>query len=89
VVCDIERDEAVIGERLRQGERPVLIEAGDLGSRLHRPTIREHGHGLDQRPLRVLEQVHAPLDRGAQGVLPFWHVHRSRAQSVQRSRQTV
>lgn len=48
VIGDIEIDQTVTGQRLGQVERPVLIQAGDLGGGLHGPAVHEHGHSLEQ-----------------------------------------
>src|SRR5262245_63518730 len=54
VVCDIQRDEAVTGQRVGQIERPVLVEAGDRGGGLYHPTVHQHGHGLEQGTFDVV-----------------------------------
>jgi len=60
----VELDQAVAGQLLGQFQRPVLIQAGHLGRGLGGPAIGEHRRDLQQRPLGVTEQPHAPLHRG-------------------------
>jgi hypothetical protein len=66
---DVDGDEAVAPERLGRVERPVLVHAGDDGRRLDGPAVGEHGRGLQQRPLGLVEQADAPLDGRTQGPL--------------------
>ena len=85
----VELDQAVAGQRLGQIQRPVLLQPGDLGGGLDGPAAGEDGHDLQQRPLGVIQQAHAPLHRGPQGPLPLGHVHGARPQRVQRCGQPV
>ena len=80
----VQVDQAVLGEGLRQLQRPVLVQAGHLRRGLDGPAVHEHRHGLQQGALGVVEQAHAPLDRGPQGLLALGQVHRARPQRVER-----
>ena len=44
-------DQAVPGQRLKQLQRPVLIQARHLGGRRYGPPVCEHRRDLQQRPL--------------------------------------
>lgn len=85
----VDIDQAVAGQRLGQIQRPILLHARDLGRGLDSPAIGEHRRDLQQRPLVVGQQAHAPLHGGPQGALPFGQVYRAGAERVQRGRQPV
>jgi hypothetical protein len=85
----VEVDQAVPGQRLRQLQRPVLLQARHCRRGRDGPAVGEDGRDLQQRPLGVFQQAHAPLDRGAQGALPFGQVHRAGPERIQGCRQTV
>jgi hypothetical protein len=75
VVGAVELDQAVADQRFGELQRPVLVQGGHLGGGLDRPAVDEHGHGLQQRPLGLLQQADAPVDGGAQGALALGQVH--------------
>jgi len=89
VVGWVEVDQAVPGQCLRQLQRPVLGQAGDLGRSLDGPAVHEDRHRLKQRPLGVFQQAMAPLDRGPQRVLAFGHARRAGPQRIQRRGQAA
>ena len=77
------------GPAPRQLQRPVLLQARHLGGGLDGPAVDEHRRDLQQRPLGVVQQAHAPLHRGPQGALPLGQVHRAGPERIQRGRQPV
>ena len=79
----VEVNQAVPGQRLRQFQCPVLIQARHPGHGLHCPAIDEHRRDLQQRPLGIFQQSHAPFDRGPKGALPLWQVHGASPECIQ------
>jgi len=84
VTGGVELDEAVPGQRLRQLQRPALLQLGHLCSGADGPAADEHRRRLQQRPLRLIEQAHAPLHRGPECALPRRQVYRAGTECVQR-----
>ena len=77
------------GQRLRQLQHPVLLQARHLGRGLDGPPACEDRRDFQQRPLSVGQQAHAPFHRGPQGALPLGQIHRAGAERVQRGREPV
>ena len=71
----VELDQAAAGQCLRQIQHPVLGQASDLAGGVDGPAVHEDRHGLQQRPLIVVQQVHAPLHGVSQCALPLRKVH--------------
>ena len=72
-------DERAVDERLELVEHVARHRLRAL----QRPAAGEHGELREQRSLALLEQVVAPLDRGAQGALPRGRVARPAGQQVE------
>ena len=78
------RASASVSSSAQSSSRP-----GDLGGGLDGPAVLEDRHDLQQRPLGVVEQADAPVDRGPQGALPIGQVDRAGPQRVQRGFQAA
>jgi hypothetical protein len=83
----VELDQAAAFQGLRQIQHSVLGQASDLSGCVEGPAVYEDRHGLQQRPLVVVQQVHAPLHGVPQRALPVRHVNWTRPQRVQGRRQ--
>ncbi len=75
--------EAVPGERIQQVEHLVLGALGNVRCGGDRPSVDEDRQAGQQVPLRVVEEVDAPFDGGAEGALPFGEIDRAGTQRVE------